>query len=116
MEKIVFYDTTDENILALTPVDPNWEELAIYWPRGKDYFYRIEGGVLIAIGKASSTSIDTGEGIGTGITLNGKVIGGVKSLIEENELLRIPLDWEYNAYRLCTRGIISNFGQINIMQ
>lgn len=116
MEKIVFFDTTDEKILALTPVDPNWKELAIYWPRGKDYFYRIVDGVLIAIGKNSSTAIDTGDGIGAGITLNGKVIGGVKSLIAENELLHIPADWEYNAFNLCVRGNITTFGSINIMQ
>ena len=116
MQRIEFYDSTDEKINALTPASQNWVEKGIYWPRDKDYFYRIVDGILIPIGKGASTAIASGEGVGVGIKLDGKVIGGVKSLILQAEELIIPQDWEYNVFSLCVQGVICNFGTINIMQ
>lgn len=116
MAKVEFFDSTEENILALTPVDPQWKEFGLYWPRNKDYFYRIVNGVLVAIGKTASESVSSGEGVGIGIKLNGKVIGGVKSTINASETLEIPEDWEYNCYNFAVWGNVTNFGQINIMQ
>ena len=52
---------------------------------------------------------------GNGITLNGKVIGGVKRLIEEDDILNIPLNWEYNCMVLNVEGEIINDGEINII-
>jgi hypothetical protein len=52
---------------------------------------------------------------GIGITLNGRVIGGVKRLIEENEFLDVPLHWEYNVVFLDVIGTIDLQGEINIL-
>jgi hypothetical protein len=54
---------------------------------------------------------------GVGIKLNGQVIGGVKSLIEENEILDIPSFWEYNIFFLDIDGRIDidANGSINIL-
>ena len=58
--------------------------------------------------------IVNGGGGGIGIKLNGKVIGGVKRLIEINDILDIPLHWEYNVSYLEVDGIIDNESIINI--
>lgn len=50
-----------------------------------------------------------------GITLNGKVIGGVKRLIETGDSLVIPANWEYNVVVLNVDGEIINDGEINII-
>lgn len=54
---------------------------------------------------------------GIGIRLNGYVIGGVKRLIQEDEILDIPNYWEYNVYNLDVEGRIDidGDGMINIM-
>ena len=54
------------------------------------------------------------SGGGIGIILNGLVIGGVKRLIEETDLMEIPLYWEYNVSFLEVDGIIDNESIINI--
>jgi hypothetical protein len=54
--------------------------------------------------------------LGIGITLNGRVIGGVKRLIQTGEILDIPLYWEYNVFNLNIDGVIINEGEINIME
>ena len=51
---------------------------------------------------------------GIGITLNDKVIGGVKSRIELADTLSIPQYWEYNVRKLTVEGVINSDGQINI--
>jgi hypothetical protein len=53
--------------------------------------------------------------LGIGITLNGRVIGGVKRLIQTGEILDIPLYWEYNVTRLEVDGNIQLDGTINIL-
>lgn len=51
--------------------------------------------------------------LGIGITLNGRNIGGVKRLIETDEILDIPLYWQYNVTALDIDGTIDNDGEIN---
>jgi len=51
--------------------------------------------------------------LGIGITLNGRVIGGVKRLIQTGEILDIPLYWQYNVTALDIDGTIDNDGEIN---
>jgi hypothetical protein len=55
--------------------------------------------------------------LGIGITLNGRVIGGVKRFIEENDILDIPNYWEYNVFDLDVDGRIDidENGMINIL-
>ena len=102
---------TEAQILTLTSSSTLWFEYAFYYPsdsNGGNYFYRLENGVMVKKGG--------GAGIGgIGITLNGLVIGGAKSLIEENDLLNIPENWEYDAKRLNVKGVINCFGEINIL-
>lgn len=62
-------------------------------------------------------NLETGGGAleGTGILLNGKVIGGVKKVISETENLVIPEDWQYNTKNsLSLEGVIENDGEIHI--
>jgi hypothetical protein len=54
--------------------------------------------------------------LGIGITLNGRVIGGVKRLIQTGEILDIPLYWEYNVSNLVVDGVIQVDGIINIIE
>ena len=53
---------------------------------------------------------------GIGITLNDRNIGGVKRVIEESDVLFIPIFWEYNisGVDLINDGLIVNDGEINI--
>lgn len=53
---------------------------------------------------------------GIGIKLNGQVIGGVKRVIIFNEVLDIPVFWQYNIHGLTldVDGIIQNNGEVNV--
>ena len=53
--------------------------------------------------------------LGIGITLNGRVIGGVKRLIESEDFLNIPVYWCYNVFALEVDGTIDNDGEINFI-
>lgn len=110
MENLVrFYNNTEAKILALMPNDPQWVDFAFYYPSDKSYFYRIVNGVIVQYG-AGDVSI-----VGAGITLNEKVIGGVKRLIEIDDILNIPKNWEYNPMKLAVSGTITNNGTINVI-
>ncbi len=52
--------------------------------------------------------------IGIGIKLNGQVIGGVKRFIESDDILDIPLYWQYRVTDLTVDGIVNNEGEIII--
>lgn len=103
---IRFIYGTEAQILELTPSSPNWVERAFYYPEDKTYFYQALGGVMKKYGGGEESS--------TGITLDGRNIGGVKMLIDDEEILHIPAQWEYNVRRLLVRGIINTLGTINI--
>jgi len=55
------------------------------------------------------------EFTGIGIKINGRVIGGVKKLIELTDILTIPIYYEYNVFAssLDVDGLIENEGEIN---
>jgi hypothetical protein len=97
---------TEAQILALTPADSKWVDQAFYYPNDKDYFYQAFQGVMRIYG--------SGSGAGVGIKLNGKVMGTVKRVIREGEVLDIPTDYDYNTYTLRISGIVDCRGQINI--
>lgn len=106
---------TEAQILALTSTSELWFEFAFYYPsdsNGGNYFFRLENGVMVKKGGGADGG-NTGVG-GVGITLNGLVIGGVKNFIEGNDVLNIPLNYEYNAKRLAIEGIINCYGEVNI--
>lgn len=105
---------TEAQILALTNQSELWYEFGFYYPsdsNGGNYFFRLENGVMVKKGGVDNGNL-TG---GIGITLNNKVIGGIKTKINSNEILNIPEDWEYNAHKLDISGIINSEGTINIM-
>jgi hypothetical protein len=54
---------------------------------------------------------------GIGITINGRNIGGVKRYIQSNEVLDIPLYWQYNVFGLAftVDGVVNNQGEINLI-
>lgn len=107
-ELITYFFGTEAQILALTSASPNWVEKAFYYPSDKGYFYQLVDGVMKRYGM--------GDGVllGIGILLNDAVIGGVKTLIETNDVLTIPVNYEYNVYRLTIDGIINSDGVINL--
>ena len=49
-----------------------------------------------------------------GVTLNGKLFGGAKTYIGQNEILDVPLLFDYNTYSLNIEGKVEISGQINI--
>lgn len=98
---------TEAQILALTPSDSDWVERAFYYPTDVDYFYQAFEGVMKPYG--------TGLAAGVGVKLNGKVLGGVKTLIEEDDTLTIPANHDYNTYALDVDGIVNCDGQINTL-
>jgi hypothetical protein len=106
---VKFLFGTEEQILALEPTDENWVELAFYYPSDQTYFYQAIEGVMQKKGYCTP-SIQ-----GIGITLNSLIIGGVKSVIEETDILTIPENYEYNVVNLQVQGVINNAGQINII-
>lgn len=106
---VKFFESTEAEILALTSASDNWVEKAFYYPTDKNYFYRITSGVMTKYGDGDTASI------GIGITLNGKVIGGVKTLIEQTDTLQIPENWDYNVIKdLTIEGEVFCEGEINI--
>jgi len=107
MALVQYFEGTEAQILALQPTDTQWIDRAFYYPSDKGYFYRITEGVMLIYG--------AGEDSGVGIRLNGDVIGGVKSLIEDTEELVIPENYEYNIHDLSIKGVVQCNGNINIM-
>ena len=105
---VKYYFNTEQSILALTPQSPLWTEKAFYYPNDRDYFYQAFNGELKKYGAGTSA--------GVGIKLNNQVLGGVKSVIQSDEVLDIPTDYEYNIYKLTVLGTINVRGTINIMQ
>lgn len=98
---------TEAQILALLPTDSSWVNRAFYYPGDKDYFFQALDGVM--------KKFAGGESIGEGIKLNNQVIGGVKSVLLESDVLFIPENWDYNTFILSNNGTIINNGTINIM-
>ena len=108
--KFQVFKGTDQAILALTPTQDKWKELALYFPLGEEYFYQAVDGVMQPIGKGAVT----GESVGVGVKINGKVVGGVKTYIEEIDILDIPTFFDYNTYRLQIAGLVRTNGTIRI--
>jgi hypothetical protein len=106
-EPVKYIYGTETQILALTDESPLWFNRAFYYPSDKDYFYQLVDGVMVKYGGGSEA--------GVGIKLNNSVIGGVKILIEENDVLVIPANYDYNTTSLNVDGVINNDGQINII-
>lgn len=100
---------TEAQILALTTDSAGWVDRAFYYPEDKNYFYQALNGEMKVYG-AGNVSI-----VGLGITLNEKIIGGVKTLIEQDDILNIPENWDYNTKTLTVAGEINCYGDINIM-
>ena len=97
---------SEQEILNLVDTDELWFDQGFYYPNDtptKPYYYRLVNGVMV---KYNSSGI--------GVTLNGSVIGGVKSLIEAEDILEIPVNYEYNLVNLQVDGIINCDGEINI--
>lgn len=107
---IRFIYGTEAEILALQPTDTSWVERAFYYPEDKTYFFQALNGVMKRYGAGDSTLL------GVGVQLDGKVIGGVKTLVNTSETLTIPQDYDYNTYTLLVNGTVDVFGQINIIQ
>ncbi len=100
---------TEAEILVLQPADDEWYEQGFYYPEDKDYFYQILNGEFKKFGGVDDSSI------GEGIRLNTKIIGGVKIIIEDGDILTIPESYDYNTSNLLVNGIINCEGQINII-
>jgi len=107
VESVKFKWGTEAQILALLPTDAKWVNRAFYYPSDKSYFYQAVDGVTRKYGD--------GSGSGTGVKLNGSVLGGVKTYIQTNELLDIPEHHDYNTFSLKIDGDIKLGGQINFM-
>lgn len=107
MANVIYKFGTEAQILALTPEDESWVEQAFYWPTDKDYSYQIFDGVMRKKGG--------GEGSSVGVKLNSQTFGGVKTLIEVNDVLDIPENYDYNTFSLGVEGVINCSGQINII-
>lgn len=103
-----FIYATEVQILALTPSSNKWVDRAFYYPADKSYFYQALDGVM------KKYSGDATE-MGVGVRLNGKVMGVVKTFIEEDETLEIPAKYDYNTFSLSNAGIINCEGKINIL-
>lgn len=102
---------SESQILALTSSSALWFEKAFYYPNDfprKQYFYRLLDGQMYQLGSDAELS-------GVGVKLNGSIIGGVKSLIESNETLNIPVNYEYNLINLQVSGVINCNGIINLL-
>ena len=107
--RVEFTFGTDEQIQALTPSDPLWIELGFYYPADKTWFYQIVGGVLRKYGGGETSEI------GVGATINDKVIGAIKTRILNDEVLKVPENYDYNTFFLDMEGSASIEGNINIM-
>lgn len=103
---------SEAEILALTTDDDKWYDQGFYYPNDKPvkrYFYRAIDGVM-EIYPNTPASIDY-----LGVNLNGSVIGGAKTFIEEDEILNVPLHYEMNTSRLIVDGVVNIEGVINIL-
>jgi len=107
--KKLFYYGTESQILALTPSSSQWIDRSFYYPIDKTYFYQAFNGTMKKYG-GGDVSLT-----GIGILLNGKVLGGIKTKIEETDTLEIPENYDYNTFSLIIAGIINCNGQINIV-
>ena len=107
-DKLKFVYGTEAQILALLVTDINWVNRAFYYPNDHSYFFQALDGVMKKYGGGTTTEV------GIGIFLNGLVIGGVKRFIEADDILEIPLNWDYNIRALAVDGQIICDGQINI--
>lgn len=112
MSSVKFFLSTESEILALLPTSPKWVNLAFYYPEDKDYFYQIVNGVMRPIGKNASIGLNTGEGV----TINGKVMGGVKTFIKQDELVDVPVDYDYNTFSLRVSGQMLITGGLKLMK
>ena len=106
---VEFFFNTEAKILALTPTDPEWINRAFYYIDGISYFYQAIDGVM------EKKAYYDASIAGVGITLNDKIIGGVKNKIELLDVLHIPENYEYNLLSLTVEGVINCEGTINIM-
>jgi len=68
---------------------------------------------FVPVVNAGETGLELVEFEGDGIKLNGKIIGGVKTTIQESDVLDIPELWEYNITKLNVDGIVNVDGEIN---
>lgn len=50
-----------------------------------------------------------------GVTMNGKIIGGIPTKIPVKQTLHIPQDFEFNATKLNVDGDINCDGEINML-
>ena len=103
---------SEVELLSMTDADPQWYDQGFYYPNDvpiKPYYYRVVTGVMTQYA-GGDVSV-----VGVGISLNEKVIGGVKTLIENGDILTIPENFDYNTYSLNVSGVVNNSGQINIM-
>lgn len=112
MPAVKFYLSTESEILALDTNSSKWVNLAFYYPNDKDYFYQALNGVMRPIGKNGSLGISTGEGV----TINGKVMGGVKTNIKQDELVDVPIDYDYNTFSLSVSGSMLITGGLKLMK
>jgi len=101
---------TEEKILSLTPKSEYWVERAFYYPDDKNYFFQAVNGKMKRYGDGDTASV------GVGCMINGKVIGGVKRVIQECDTLTIPEYYEYNTMRLQVEGLINVQGNLNILE
>ena len=106
---IRFIYGTEAEILALTPSSSKWVERAFYYPEDKTYFFQALNGVMRRYGAGDTTLV------GVGVTLDGKVVGGVKTKILLGETLDIPINYDYNTFSLFVQGEVNVSGQINMM-
>jgi len=97
---------TEAQILSLVEGDANWIDRAFYYPSDKTYFFQVDNGVMKKYG--------AGVFQGVGVTLNGFIVGGIKELIEAEEVLNIPNNYAYNSYYLTVEGSVDCSGTINI--
>jgi hypothetical protein len=106
---IRFIYGTEDAILSLSSSSENWVERAFYYPEDKTYFYQALNGQMKRYGGGDIQLLSVG------ITLDGRTIGGVKTHIEPEEVLDIPVSYDYNTFSLTVSGDINCNGQINIM-
>ncbi len=104
---LTFIYGTEAQILALNEESSNWIEQAFYYPNDQTYFYQVFEGVM--------KRYAGGESSGTGVRLNGSVLGGIKTLIELTDILEIPENHDYNTFKLTVDGIVNCDGQINMI-
>lgn len=100
---VKYFYGTDAQIQALTSESANWHERAFYYPSDRKFFYQVVDGVMVK------------RATGAGCSVNGEVIGGVKRNINEDDLLYIPEDYEYNVLRLNVDGAVEIEGILNII-